>query len=273
MQKSMETPPTQLFRERFRRGLSNFVNAQLGRFGYAIVRTNGGTRPMETSLTEEPRDPYDNLCLLDVYSPWMNDRIFLQIWQEASPYTLTDIFRAYEIYQCVREVAAIPGDVLEVGVWRGGTGAVLAAAAKRWKPTAKVWLCDTFYGVVKAGNFDTAYSGGEHADTSPETVASLLAGMSLTNASILNGVFPDDTAADIPSSNIALCHIDVDVYQSAADIVTWLAPRMTRGGIVVFDDYGFSTCKGITRFVDELRATGEWIYIYNLNKHALMIKR
>jgi hypothetical protein len=53
----------------------------------------------------------------------------------------------------------------------------------------------------------------------------------------------------------------------------WLEPRMPSGGMLVFDDYGFSTCKGITQFVNELRVSGSWIYIYNLNKHALLIKR
>jgi O-methyltransferase len=48
---------------------------------------------------------------------------------------------------------------------------------------------------------------------------------------------------------------------------------MSRGSILVFDDYGFSTCKGITRLVNELRSSGDWIYIYNLNKHAILIKR
>jgi O-methyltransferase len=47
------------------------------------------------------------------------------------------------------------------------------------------------------------------------------------------------------------CHIDVDVYQSAKDIVTWLWPRLAIGGIIVFDDYGFPYSQGITTLVDE----------------------
>lgn len=72
---------------------------------------------------------------------------------------------------------------------------------------------------------------------------------------------------------MALCHIDVDVYQSGADIIAWLLPRMRSGSIVVFDDYGFSTCKGITRLVEELRSDGNWRCIYNLNKHAILIRK
>ena len=57
-------------------------------------------------------------------------------------------------------------DVLEVGVWRGGTGCLLAAKAQSLNRNATVFLCDTFSGVVKAGEIDNFYKGGEHADTS-----------------------------------------------------------------------------------------------------------
>jgi hypothetical protein len=30
---------------------------------------------------------------------------------------------------------------------------------------------------------------------------------------------------------------------------------------------------GITHLVHELRADGNWRYVYNLNKHAILIKR
>jgi Macrocin-O-methyltransferase (TylF) len=111
-----------------RKRLSDFVNAKLGRIGYAVVRVDGSNRAIHGAPAGEPREPYDNLHLLDIYSPWLIEPEFLRIWQKASSHTLTDITRSYELYQCVREVAMIPGEILEVGVWRGGTGVVLAAA-------------------------------------------------------------------------------------------------------------------------------------------------
>jgi O-methyltransferase len=255
-----------------RQRLSAFVNAQLNRWGYAFVRTDN-RHPIDLGVPDGARYAYDNLQLLDVLSPWLVDAEFLAVWRAAAASTLTDIYRSFELYQSVREAAPIAGDILEVGVWRGGSGAVLAAAASRWKPDAKVWLCDTFTGVVKAGAFDDAYRGGEHADTSRERVAELMRRVGLTNVGILQGIFPDDTADQLGDARIALCHIDVDVYRSAADIVAWLLPRMPSGGLMIFDDYGFSTCPGITRLVDELRGSGAWIYFYNLNKHAVLVKR
>jgi O-methyltransferase len=252
--------------------LSQFINTRLNRMGYALVRIDN-KRPISRSVADGAQFAYDNIMLVDVLAPWLVDEPFLEIWRKAATHSLTDIYRSYELYQCVREVGSITGDILEVGVWRGGTGAILAAGAVRWKPDRRVWLCDTFSGVVKAGTMDTAYTGGEHADTSEGIVADLIRDLQLTNAVIAKGVFPEETADRLGDAQIALCHIDVDVYQSAADVVRWLMPRMPRGGMLVFDDYGFSTCKGITRFVDELRTGGDWIYVYNLNKHAILIRR
>jgi O-methyltransferase len=64
----------------------------------------------------------------------------------------------------------------------------------------------------------------------------------------------------------------VDVYDSAKDIVEWIFPKLTIGGIIVFDDYGFHFCTGVTRLVEEYRNHPDKIIIHNLNGHALLIK-
>jgi O-methyltransferase len=88
----------------------------------------------------------------------------------------------------------------------------------------------------------------------------------------LTGVFPDHTAARIKSNVIALLHIDVDVYQSAKDIVEWAVPRIQGGGLIVFDDYGQDGCDGITKLVHELRDMfTNYTFIHNLNGHAVAV--
>jgi O-methyltransferase len=68
------------------------------------------------------------------------------------------------------------------------------------------------------------------------------------------------------------CHIDVDVYQSAKDIVDWIWDKLVVGGIIVFDDYGFPTCTGVTKYVNEQDGKPDRLIIYNINGHAIMIK-
>lgn len=205
------------------------------------------------------------------YSPWLSDERFQEVFRSIEGKTLVDQYRCYELWSIACRLGSVSGDILEVGVWRGGTGVVLASAVAK-DPERVVYLADTFEGVVKAGQHDPRYSGGEHADTSEGTVLKLVDGCNLDNIKILKGVFPDQTDGEV-RDNIAMLHCDVDVYESARDVAEWVLPRLSPGGVMVFDDYGFSGCEGVTRYCNELAERSELRFIYNLNGHAIFIKQ
>jgi O-methyltransferase len=205
------------------------------------------------------------------YSPWLLDVSFQNIYDQIKEHTLVDIYRCYELWTIGQELGDIPGDYLEVGVWKGGTGALLASSIQNLHGK-HCFLADTFQGVVKAGDADTVYAGGEHSDTSPEIVTNLLKGLGLSNFSLLEGTFPDQTGSQI-NGPLALVHCDVDVYSSAKAVVEWALPKLSRGGMIIFDDYGFSGCEGVTRLVNQVRNNSELLFIHNLNGHAMLIKR
>ncbi|HTP32842.1 MAG TPA: TylF/MycF/NovP-related O-methyltransferase [Candidatus Acidoferrales bacterium] len=207
------------------------------------------------------------------YSPWLADEEFQKVYEGIRGNTLVDRYRCYELWQLIAETAKLEsGDVLEVGVWRGGTGVLMAQKCRLGGLDNMIYLCDTFRGVVKAGAQDGAYAGGEHADTNKAIVLELCRKWSLDRVRILEGIFPDQTAHEISDRRFRLCHIDVDVYQSAKDIADWVWPRLVSGGMVVYDDYGFHDCTGITRFVNEERLKPDRLVIHNLNGHAVVIK-
>ena len=207
------------------------------------------------------------------YAPWNSDQEFLSIFNSIRPNTLVDIYRCWELWTLARQTAKLEGGIIEVGVWRGGTGALMAMSSQRAGAGGPVYLCDTFEGVVKAGLHDTFYKGGEHADTTRHIVEDLVRSLGLTNVSILKGIFPEETAELIESrERFRLCHIDVDVYSSSRDVMTWVWDRMVRGGVVVYDDYGFSLCEGITRYVNEQIMETDRIVLHNLNGHAIVVK-
>jgi O-methyltransferase len=164
----------------------------------------------------------------------------------------------------------LEGDVLEVGVWKGGTGCILAKALNEVSSHSKIILIDTFEGVVKAGVNDTTYKGGEHADTSKEIVEQLIIECQVKNVSVKTGIFPDTATID-DTTKLRLCHIDVDTYDSAKDIFNAVWPYIVIGGAVIFDDYGFWGCEGVTILCNELSPKNA-SFIYNLNGHAIFIK-
>jgi O-methyltransferase len=137
-----------------------------------------------------------------------------------------------------------------------------------------VYLCDTWEGVVKTTDVDTYYRDGKHDDTSREIVERLVVDMGLSHVELLQGIFPDDTADRIADDQrFRLCHCDVDVYQSALDVLEWVWPRLETGGMVVFDDYGFPACPGVTKLVDEQRMRADRLVLHNLNGHGIVVKR
>ncbi|MDM1547549.1 MULTISPECIES: TylF/MycF/NovP-related O-methyltransferase [Empedobacter] len=207
---------------------------------------------------------------INTYSPWNGDSDFVSAYEKAKNNTLLDIYRCYELWDLAKQYSNKDGDILEVGVWRGGSSLLLASADNG---KGHVFLCDTFSGVVKASDKDSIYKGGEHADTSEEEVKQLFATAGISNYSICKGIFPDESEQNVTSEKFKICHIDVDVYQSAKDIFEWVHPKLIKGGAVIFDDYGFAACEGITTLVHDIISEYQnYIKIYNINGHAILIK-
>jgi O-methyltransferase len=218
-------------------------------------------------------DAHEMAYPVSTYAPWRVDPEFRRIYGEIRSNTFVDIWRCHELWTLVGELRDVPGAILEVGVWRGGTGALMAARATQIGIDDPVYLCDTWEGVVKTGAVDTYYHDGKHSDASRTIVEGLVRRLDLDDVVCLEGVFPDDTGVQIDDRIFRLCHIDVDVYRSASDVFDWVWPRLSTQGVVVFDDYGFPACPGVTQFVDEQRMREDRLVLHNLNGHGLVVKR
>jgi O-methyltransferase len=202
------------------------------------------------------------------YSPWIDDLAFSDLHGRILDRTMVDIYRCFELYTLAKQMRLARGDFVEVGVWRGGTAALIASAA----PCKTIHLFDTFSGVAKAdAAFDTLYSGGEHADADVASVERLFEEMGL-RCNIRSGVFPEETLEYLPAE-VCLAHIDVDTYASAKGSFLALWPVVQPNGIVVFDDYGFFGCEGVAQAVNEIASSVDnALFVYNINGHGLLIK-
>ncbi|MCL2144411.1 MAG: TylF/MycF family methyltransferase [Endomicrobia bacterium] len=225
-----------------------------------------------SKITTIRDNKYERVLPSATYAPWRTDLAFIETYDQIKNNTLVDIYRCYELWQLVDETSGLDGAIIEIGVWRGGTGALIAKRAELSEITSLVYLCDTFTGVVKSGENDSSYNGGEHADTSKSIVDTLIGKLGLSNTKILTGVFPDDTSEMITDTKFRFCHVDVDVFKSANDIAGWIWNKLVIGGVIVFDDYGFKSCDGITKFVNQERKKNDRIVVHNLNGHGIIIK-
>jgi hypothetical protein len=138
-----------------------------------------------------------------------------------------------------------PGLIAEVGVYRGGSLKYLAELF----PDRQVWGFDTFEGLPpEHWNKDERHNPGEFSDTSIEAVRDFV---NSKNVHLIKGLFPWSIESTGGIENIALAHIDTDFYLSVKACIEWFAPRMVKGGMIVFDDYGWGNCPGVKKALDE----------------------
>jgi O-methyltransferase len=167
-----------------------------------------------------------------------------------------------------KQMKDVKGDILEVGVWKGGTAKLLRQFVAGEN---NVYLADTFTGVVKASQKDSLYKGGEHSDTSEQIVKDLFGSLHTSNTFFLKGIFPEDTGHFVEDCSFKMIHIDVDTHDSAKDVFEFAWKKLIVGGMVIFDDYGFWGCEGVTDYFNNLNIEGAR-KIYNINGHGIIIK-
>lgn len=217
-------------------------------------------------------EPYGFVYPSASYSPWMMDGAFENAFQRFSPHSLVDRYRSYELWELVAQATKLDGAFIEIGVWRGGSGLLIAERLRLLGASRPVFLCDTFEGIVKSGAKDNSVTNGMYSDTSAEQVSERAVAAGLNQIVVLKGIFPDESGAQLENERFSFCHIDVDTYQSCKDTLDWLWPRIVPAGIVVFDDYGFRGTKGVAAYLEEIKGRPGHTFIHNLNGHGLLIK-
>jgi hypothetical protein len=135
------------------------------------------------------------------------------------------------------------GCFVEVGVYKGGSAAVLADVAR--VQARSLWLFDTFTGIPHADPGCDVHKVGDFGDASLEEVK-----RAIPDAVCIAGIFPGTLPDDLPP--VAFAHLDCDQFESVHAAALALEPYMVSGGVMVFDDY--DVLPGARLAVEELFA-------------------
>jgi O-methyltransferase len=195
--------------------------------------------------------------------PWVADII-----NKVRPFTMTSEERISALCHAVRYIVRsnIPGDIVECGVWRGGS--MMAAAVTLLAEgcsSRTLHLFDTFEGMPPPTSVDRAAESGklasdmlDEADRSSniwayapiEEVRRNLASVGYAQANIrfVKGDVQNTIPAEAPQT-IAILRLDTDWYESTKHELEHLFPRLTVGGVLIIDDYGY--WDGARKAVDE----------------------
>jgi len=164
----------------------------------------------------------------------------------------------------------VPGDVVECGVWRGGSMMAVAKTLVDLQAADRdLYLFDTFTGMTAPTAEDLDFRGSpasgrfaERAD-GDQTSDWCRAGIRTVRASLALTGYPTDRLHFVPGmveetipaaapESIALLRLDTDWYVSTRHELEHLWPRLISGGICIIDDYGH--WKGSRQAVDEYLA-------------------
>ena len=156
--------------------------------------------------------------------------------------------------ECVRALTNAEGDVVELGCYIGTTSLFLARVLSELGPKRRLHVYDSFAGLPEKTPQDASPAGeqfkaGELFAQKSEFIRHFKqAGLQLPV--IHKGWFSELTEADMPAQ-ISFAFLDGDYYSSVKDSLAVVWPMLSKGGIVVVDDYTNEALPGARRAVDE----------------------
>lgn len=187
-----------------------------------------------------------------LYSPWLaQSGEFSDLLRRVRPYSLVGPDRLWILHSLARQALRVPGDFIEAGVYRGGTALLFREAIVRSASSKSLHLFDTFSGMPATDPERDLHRAGDFSATSLEGVRRTVGADDFIHYH--PGLIPG-TFQGLDSLRFSLCHIDLDIYQAILDACTFAYPRLSFGGFMVFDDYGFASCPGARKAVDEFFA-------------------
>lgn len=153
--------------------------------------------------------------------------------------------------KCKQTLLKVHGNVLEVGVYKGGTLIELAKQVRDFCPQYKVYGIDTFEG-HPYDDGHPVHQKGKYADVNITELEDTLKKAGVDKwVKLIKGKIEDVfDASNI--SNVSFAHIDCDLYIPVKYSATNITPKINKGGIIYFDDYGHEHCPGATKAVEEI---------------------
>jgi O-methyltransferase len=209
------------------------------------------------------------------------DAATMRIIERVSAFTLTSPERIFALKNAVEYVITndISGDIVECGVWKGGSMMVAALTLLNLGAKRRLYLYDTFTGMTAPTSMDRDLFGRpgsvsvdrnlfrQPADFTPgedfleEVKANLCStGYDERLITYVKGPVEETLPANAPAS-IAILRLDTDWYESTRHELQHLFPRLSGGGVLIIDDYGHF--EGARKAVDEFIAATELPLLLN----------
>jgi hypothetical protein len=182
----------------------------------------------------------------------------IEIIKKTRKYTMTSPERIVSLIRAIDYIVTndILGDIVECGVWKGGSMMAAAMTLKLMNSSDRgLHLFDTFDGMTEPGENDISYKGNMAEDllknsmkdenspiwaysTLDEVKSNLMSmGYDPQKIHFIKGKV-EETIPDRAPEMISLLRLDTDWYESTLHELVHLYPKLSHGGVIIIDDYG-----------------------------------
>lgn len=206
----------------------------------------------------------DNLICLQRNRSYRLDRKFITSFLDSAttPQEKSLAWRLHTLTWAAKNALRVEGDFVECGVLEGYCSSVLFKYLDFQNLPRYAYLYDTFSGLPEETSTEeerrmwnyTRYDSEELYESVRQKFASY------PNVKVIQGIVPDSFEEAVPEK-IAFLHIDMNSEKAEMLALDYLFDRVSRGGMIVFDDFGWS-CN-----VDQ--TLSEWKFM-NERDHAVL---
>lgn len=207
----------------------------------------------------------------------------------ASEFTMTSRDALWAAVSASKYVAqrGVPGAVVECGVWRGGSSMAMLSTLLAHGQIRDVWLFDTYAGMTAPQSVDRVAASGQSASAIMSKTRrgdgyNIWAHATLEDVkrNVARTGYPEtriqfvvgdvlETLREVSPDSISILRLDTDWYLSTKKELECLYDRVSPGGVVIVDDYGF--WQGARRAVDEfLLERGERVLLTRVDSTVRM---
>lgn len=186
-----------------------------------------------------------------LFRPWRGTEFDHYFTREVIENSMLSRQKLYYLLRLLSQVFKLDGDVFEAGTGSGGSAFLMLKILANSKADKQMWLLDTFAGYQKVEPTLDGQHVKVHQCTckSKEDVEKLLSGTKVTTH-LIEGLIPA-TLEKVTCNSICFAHIDVNLYEPTFAATNFVLDRLTKGGIILFDDYCWPATFGARIAIDK----------------------
>lgn len=160
--------------------------------------------------------------------------------------------RRWNQMQMMRLVAEVPGDTAECGCYQGAASYLICSQNRQSILPRRHHIFDSCEGLSEPSPFDGTHWVAHSLAAAEAEVYERLQPF-VGEYTLYKGWIPE-RFAEVNNTMFCFVHIDVDLYTPTRDSIAFFYPRLSSGAVVICDDYGFTSCPGATKAIDDFLA-------------------